>query len=88
MLNAHQRAEARKRVKGGESLRIIAKTFGVDHATIARLGGRRRQVRRRAMVWLTLATGNAVVIHTPPAASCEQRGLNTVMDIVRRGVGR
>jgi DNA invertase Pin-like site-specific DNA recombinase len=37
-LNAHQQAEARKRVKAGESLRTIAKTFGMHHATIARLG--------------------------------------------------
>lgn len=38
-LNSHQQAEARKRVKAGESLRTIAKTFGVHHATIARLAG-------------------------------------------------
>ena len=37
---------------------------------------------------LTLATGNAVVIHTSSNLTCAQRGLNTVMDIVRRGVGR
>lgn len=37
-LSEHQQAEARKRVRAGESLRTIAKTFGVHHATIARLG--------------------------------------------------
>jgi DNA invertase Pin-like site-specific DNA recombinase len=36
-LNEHQHAEARKRVKAGESLRTIAKTFRVHHAPIARL---------------------------------------------------
>lgn len=36
-LNDHQQREAIKRVKAGESLRTIAKTYGVHHATIARL---------------------------------------------------
>jgi DNA invertase Pin-like site-specific DNA recombinase len=38
-LNDHQQAEARKRLKAGESCREIAKTFRVHHATIARLAG-------------------------------------------------
>jgi DNA invertase Pin-like site-specific DNA recombinase len=36
-LNNHQRQEAIKRLKAGESCRAIAKTFDVHHATIARL---------------------------------------------------
>jgi DNA invertase Pin-like site-specific DNA recombinase len=38
-LTAHQRAQALKRLEAGESLRTIAKTFDVHHATIARLAG-------------------------------------------------
>jgi DNA invertase Pin-like site-specific DNA recombinase len=37
-LNDHQRKEAIKRLKAGESCRAIVKTFRVHHATIARLG--------------------------------------------------
>jgi len=36
-LNDHQRKEAIKRLKAGESCRSIAKTYRVHHATIARL---------------------------------------------------
>jgi len=38
-LNDHQRKEAIKRLKDGESCRSIAKTFDVHHATISRLAG-------------------------------------------------
>jgi hypothetical protein len=38
-LTHHQRVEARKRLVAGESCRLIAKTYGVQHATIGRLGG-------------------------------------------------
>jgi DNA invertase Pin-like site-specific DNA recombinase len=38
-LNDHQQAEALKRMAAGESCRAIAKTFGVHHATVARLAG-------------------------------------------------
>jgi DNA invertase Pin-like site-specific DNA recombinase len=36
-LTDHQRAEALKRLAAGESCRAIARTFDVDHGTIARL---------------------------------------------------
>ena len=36
-LSQHQQAEALKRLDAGESCRLIAKTFGVHHATISRL---------------------------------------------------
>jgi len=38
-LDDHQQAEARKRLKAGESCRAIAKSYRVHHATIARLAG-------------------------------------------------
>jgi DNA invertase Pin-like site-specific DNA recombinase len=37
-LTPHQRAEAIKRRDSGEAVREIARTFGVHHATISRLG--------------------------------------------------
>jgi DNA invertase Pin-like site-specific DNA recombinase len=36
-LSEHQQAESIKRLAAGESYRSIAKTFGVHHATVARL---------------------------------------------------
>jgi DNA invertase Pin-like site-specific DNA recombinase len=36
-LSEHQQAEALRRMAAGESCRAIAKTFGVHHATVARL---------------------------------------------------
>jgi DNA invertase Pin-like site-specific DNA recombinase len=38
-LDAHQQQEAIARLKAGESLRTIAKSYRVHHATIARLAG-------------------------------------------------
>jgi DNA invertase Pin-like site-specific DNA recombinase len=38
-LDAHQQQEAIARLKAGESLRTIAKSYRVHHATIARLSG-------------------------------------------------
>jgi len=39
-LDDHQQKEALKRIKAGESLRIIAKSYRVHHSTISRLPGR------------------------------------------------
>jgi hypothetical protein len=36
-LTLHQQAEAIRRRDGGEAMREIARTFGVQHATISRL---------------------------------------------------
>jgi DNA invertase Pin-like site-specific DNA recombinase len=36
-LNAHQRKEAAKRLRQGESARATARTFNVHHATVSRL---------------------------------------------------
>ena len=38
-LDAHQQKEALKRIKAGESLRTIAKSYRVHHSTISRLAG-------------------------------------------------
>jgi|SRR5262245_18798112 len=38
-LDDHQQKEALKRIKAGESLRTIAKSYRVHHSTISRLAG-------------------------------------------------